>query len=97
MDNVRQTALITGCSDGGLGAALALELHSAGYRVFATARDVAKMKALPKDIERSALDVTSRESIDACSKEVSRRTDGTLNVLVNNAGVCILIGPTAKG
>lgn len=36
----QKVALITGCSDGGIGHALALELHNRGWRVFATARRV---------------------------------------------------------
>jgi hypothetical protein len=39
----QRTVLITGCSDGGLGAALAIALHKAGLYVYATARSVEKM------------------------------------------------------
>jgi NADP-dependent 3-hydroxy acid dehydrogenase YdfG len=87
MSQQRKTVLITGCSEGGLGAALAIELHRAGYKVFATARSLNKMSSLPAEIDRLALEVTSRESIDQCCEEVSKRTGGTLNMLVNNAGV----------
>jgi NAD(P)-dependent dehydrogenase (short-subunit alcohol dehydrogenase family) len=84
-----RTVLITGCSDGGLGAALATAFHAHAdrYRVFATARDTSKMDALTaRGIETLALDVLSDESIQACVAQVARLTGGTLDVLVNNAG-----------
>ena len=83
----QKTVLITGCSDGGLGAALAVAYHKAGYRVFATARNPSKMAALrAMSIETLTLDVLSEESISACVSEVTKLTRGTLNVLLNNAG-----------
>ncbi|KAE8442472.1 hypothetical protein EG329_003315 [Mollisiaceae sp. DMI_Dod_QoI] len=83
----QKTVLITGCSDGGLGAALAGAFHEAGYRVFATARNPSKMASLKvMGIETLTLDVMSEESISACVSEVSKLSGGTLNVLVNNAG-----------
>jgi 1-acylglycerone phosphate reductase len=82
-----KTVLITGCSDGGLGAALATEYHKAGYRVFATARTPSKMAALKASgIETLTLDVLSESSLSACVSEVQKLTGGTLNVLLNNAG-----------
>ncbi|KAJ8105164.1 hypothetical protein ONZ43_g7534 [Nemania bipapillata] len=60
----QQTVLVTGCSDGGIGAALAAEFQLRGLRVFATARDPSKMTSLTAlGIETLALDVTSEESI----------------------------------
>jgi 1-acylglycerone phosphate reductase len=83
----QKTVLITGCSDGGLGAALAAAYHEVGYRVFATARNPSKMAALKSlDIETLTLDVLSEESISACVSEVTKLTGGTLNILLNNAG-----------
>ncbi|KAL2074109.1 hypothetical protein VTL71DRAFT_7887 [Oculimacula yallundae] len=83
----RKTVLITGCSDGGLGAALAVAYHKVGYRVFATARNPSKMTLLEaQGIETLTLDVLSFESIAACVAQVTKLTDGSLNVLVNNAG-----------
>jgi NAD(P)-dependent dehydrogenase (short-subunit alcohol dehydrogenase family) len=83
-----RTVLVTGCSDGGLGAALALAFHKhRGYRVFATARKVERMTHLRSlGIETLALDVLSEESIAACVEKVSSLTGATLDVLVNNAG-----------
>ncbi|KAJ0426750.1 hypothetical protein BJY00DRAFT_306745 [Aspergillus carlsbadensis] len=40
----KRTVLITGCSDGSLGSHLALQFHAAGWRVFASARNMAKLK-----------------------------------------------------
>ena len=82
-----RTVLITGCSDGGLGAALAVAFNLHGDRVFATARDPTKMASLSKlGIETLALDVLSEDSIKAAVEAVSSKTDGSLDVLVNNAG-----------
>lgn len=84
----KSTILITGCSDGGLGSALALALHAhGGYRVFATARNPAKLKDVKAvGIETLSLDVLSDESIQKCVLEVRGLTGGSLDVLVNNAG-----------
>jgi NAD(P)-dependent dehydrogenase (short-subunit alcohol dehydrogenase family) len=41
-----RTILITGCSDGGIGAALAQDFHRRGDRVFATARNISKIEPL---------------------------------------------------
>ncbi|KAK5454277.1 NADPH-dependent 1-acyl dihydroxyacetone phosphate reductase [Exophiala xenobiotica] len=82
-----RTILITGCSDGGLGAALAIQFHQHGDRVLATARNPAKMESLKKlGIETLTLDVLSDESIRACVKEASALTGGSLDMLINNAG-----------
>ncbi|KIW10887.1 hypothetical protein PV08_10186 [Exophiala spinifera] len=82
-----RTILITGCSDGGLGAALAIQFHRRGDRVFATARNPAKMASLTAlGIETLKLDVLSDDSVKACVDEVSALTGGTLNMLINNAG-----------
>ncbi|KAI4602913.1 hypothetical protein KJ359_008133 [Pestalotiopsis sp. 9143b] len=84
----QKTVLITGCSDGGIGAALAAEFHRRGCRVFATARNVDKMQSLRAlGIEAVAMDVTSDASIAAAVAEVERATSGSLDLLVNNAGV----------
>lgn len=78
----KRTVLITGCSDGGTGAALALAFHAAGYHVYATARNTGKMKRLEAaGIDTLALDIQSEDSLAACAKLVP-----SLDVLVNNAG-----------
>ncbi|EXJ57157.1 hypothetical protein A1O7_07502 [Cladophialophora yegresii CBS 114405] len=82
-----RTVLITGCSDGGLGAALAVAFHKHGDRVFATARNPDKMASLKQmNIETLQLDVTSEDSIKAAVEAVSEITHNSLDILVNNAG-----------
>lgn len=83
-----RTVLITGCSDGGLGAALAVEFARRGLHVFATARNTSKMAVLEKieNVTLLALDVTSQKSLAAAVEAVKLATGGTLDVLVNNSG-----------
>lgn len=83
-----KTALITGCSDGGLGAALCMAFREQGHRVFATARNLEKMATLAAvdGITLLTLDVTSEESVEACAQQVATLTKGSLDILVNNAG-----------
>lgn len=89
----KKTVLITGCSEGGLGAALANAFHDQDFHVFATVRDPAKATSLGrKNIEILPLDVTSQSSIMECLEAVKKRTEGKLDVLVNNAGA-LFFGP----
>ncbi|KAI1628199.1 1-acylglycerone phosphate reductase [Exophiala viscosa] len=83
----RRSVLITGCSQNGLGYAMAVAFHNAGLRVFATARDPTRMSGL-KDlgIECLKLDVCDEESILECVEEIKRLTEGGLDCLANNAG-----------
>lgn len=82
MASAKRTVLITGCSDGGLGSALAIALHKAGLHVYATARNPSKMTELTSlGIETLTLDVQSDSSIAACVGRLS-----SLDILVNNAG-----------
>ena len=85
----RKSCLITGCSSGGIGAALAEAFAEKGYRVFATARDPTKNTQALHDhpnVVVLALDVASASSIMAATHAVEFDTGGTLDVLVNNAG-----------
>jgi NAD(P)-dependent dehydrogenase (short-subunit alcohol dehydrogenase family) len=82
MSSPKRTVLITGCSEGGAGAALAVAFHKAGLHVYATARNPSKTTQLAAlGIETLTLDVLSDSSIAACVSRLS-----TLDTLVNNAG-----------
>ncbi|KAF7550934.1 hypothetical protein G7Z17_g5382 [Cylindrodendrum hubeiense] len=81
-----RTILITGCSEGGLGDALARALHQQGQHVIATARNPKKMAHFEElGIEKLELDVLSSESISACVAAVAEST-GSLDMLINNSG-----------
>lgn len=83
-----KSVLITGCSSGGIGFALALAFQKRGLHVFATARTLSKMAELEKvpEITLLSLDVTSPPSIAAAVDAVRAKTGGTLDYLVNNSG-----------
>lgn len=55
--NTKKVVLITGCSDGGLGSALATAFLSENYHVFATTRNVTKMSRLSKEPNVALLDL----------------------------------------
>lgn len=83
----QKSVLITGCTPGGIGHSLAREFNAKGLRVFATAREAASISDLEhQGIETLSLEVTSSESINALKDEITSRTGGTLDYLVNNAG-----------
>ncbi|KAK3172482.1 hypothetical protein OEA41_005804 [Lepraria neglecta] len=86
---LKKTVLITGCSTGGIGWAMAKNFHQRGFYVFATARNPSKAADLAElsDIEILELDVTVPKTIVQCKEIVAKRTGGSLDVLVNNAGV----------
>ncbi|KIK70766.1 hypothetical protein GYMLUDRAFT_32814 [Collybiopsis luxurians FD-317 M1] len=78
--------LVTGCSDGGIGAALCEEFAARGCKVYATARNPAKMQGFSHPlIEKRALDVTSDEDIKRVIEDIVEH-QGRLDLLVNNAG-----------
>lgn len=84
----KQTILITGCSDGGIGSALAIVFQKRGFHVFASARDPTKMstlKGLP-DTTLLTLDVVKSEDIKHVVNTISEKTNGTLDYLISNAG-----------
>lgn len=86
--NNPKKALITGCSSGGIGSALAETFTERGLHVFATARTLSKMAHLEKrpNITLLELDVTSASSIHAAVETVTAITGGKLDYLVNNSG-----------
>ncbi|KAH8900641.1 short-chain dehydrogenase/reductase [Thozetella sp. PMI_491] len=83
-----KTVLITGCSRGGIGDALAREFRKRGLNVFATARSASKMAELKElGIDTLEMDVLCADSIAAAVDTVRKVTDGRLDILVNNAGI----------
>lgn len=83
-----KTVLITGCSPGGIGHALARQFLSHGYQVIATARstkalnDLKDLGAIPLELE-----VTSEPSIQTCLAKTQEICPTGLDFLINNAGV----------
>jgi NADP-dependent 3-hydroxy acid dehydrogenase YdfG len=86
--SLQGTVLITGCSDGGIGSALADTFQSRGYYVFATVRDPSKASKLSKlpNVMLMTLDVTDAFQLAAAVQVVQRETGGSLDYLINNAG-----------
>ncbi|KAJ8063637.1 hypothetical protein OCU04_007505 [Sclerotinia nivalis] len=85
-----RSVLITGASDGGIGAALAHEFHKHNLLVFACVRDPQKAIQLSKLPNTHILtrDVTSSASIAAAAKavrDINQRRG--IDILVNNSGV----------
>ncbi|KFA68427.1 hypothetical protein S40285_09216, partial [Stachybotrys chlorohalonatus IBT 40285] len=88
MTQNQRSILITGCSQGGVGNALALEFHAKGFRVFATARSQTSLANLSeRGINTMILDVTSPKSISDLKRDIAAQTGGKLDILFNNAGV----------
>lgn len=82
---VSRAVLITGCSTG-IGRVTAERLADNGWKVYATARDVEKIRPLAdRGCELLPLDVTDEASTRAAVEEVEGR-EGAVGVLVNNAG-----------
>ena len=83
-----KSVLITGCSDGGIGSALALNFQARGFHVFATARNVSKMSALANltSVTMLTLDVQKSTHIATAVAAVQNQAGGKLDILINNAG-----------
>lgn len=87
----RKTILITGSSSG-FGMLTAVALAKAGYKVYATMRNLNKQSALVKECEKQgvsvairALDVCKPETIAPVVAEMEKECEG-VDVLINNAG-----------
>lgn len=86
---MKKTWLITGCSEGGIGAGIAQAVLKRGYNAIVTARSITKIENIIKDYPDTALgielDVTNEASIREAVKQAAEKF-GTIDVLVNNAG-----------
>jgi len=86
----RQTVMITGAT-AGIGRATALRFAKEGYRVAAYGRNPAALDSLREKLGPDhiveTLDVRDAEAWAARLAELADVTGGTLNVLVNNAGI----------
>ena len=87
-----KTAVVTGANKG-IGFEIARRLAAEGYRVFLGARDrgrgeaaAAKLRAQGLDAHWLELDVTDDKSAVSAAGTLAKET-GTLDVLVNNAGI----------
>ncbi|KAJ1735211.1 NADPH-dependent 1-acyl dihydroxyacetone phosphate reductase [Coemansia biformis] len=90
-----RVVLLTGCSAGGIGHHLALQFAAHGCRVYASARDPAKIQGLEEHgITSIALDVTDDASVKSAVGRVVEEA-GRIDILVNNAGV-ICVGPAVE-
>ncbi len=93
-----RVAVVTGASSG-IGAATAVRLAEAGYRVVLTARRVDRLEEVAKQIsaaggtvEAHELDVTDRPAVDTLAESLDR-----CDVLVANAGGAIGADSIAEG
>jgi NAD(P)-dependent dehydrogenase (short-subunit alcohol dehydrogenase family) len=82
---MKRIVLITGASSG-IGKAAAQKLLAEGYRVYAAARNIAKMEPLAaQGAEILELDVTQDEAMKLGIERIIREC-GRLDILINNAG-----------
>ncbi|GAA4932111.1 SDR family oxidoreductase [Actinoplanes utahensis] len=96
---MQNIAVVTGASSG-IGAATARRLASEGFHVVAAARRTDRLETLVKEIGANATaveaDITSDASVARLAETIAA-LDGTLTLLVNNAGGARGVDPVAAG
>lgn len=81
--------LITGCSSG-IGFQMAISLAEQGHTVLATVlQEEEKNKFSHPNIYPVLLNLLNKQSIHNCVEEVKHLSQGTVDVLINNAGVAV--------
>lgn len=82
----KKTVLITGCSTGSIGSALAKVFLEHDFHVFAGVRSRSKAQDLAElsSVDLVELDVTAPQTISQCQEMVTERTGGKLDVLVSS-------------
>lgn len=93
-DLAGRVILVTGAGKG-IGAELVRILHEKGATVYAGVYPVDAVEDLPAAVPRVKLDVTSQADVDSVIARIAAER-GWLDVVVNNAGVILPIGPLAE-
>ncbi|KAF7330993.1 NAD-binding protein [Mycena venus] len=85
----KKVAIVTGCSEGGIGNHLCQKLAKRDFIVYATSRSTSSTQNLVHpNIRRLALDVTSDSEVKSVVATVIEEC-GYVDVLVNNAGLLV--------
>ncbi|ORX96161.1 hypothetical protein BCR34DRAFT_677392 [Clohesyomyces aquaticus] len=80
--------LITRCTPGGIGHALALEFSGRGFQVFGTVRSEETARVLSlAGVSALQLEVTSEDSMKRPHAEITQLTNSKLDILINNVGM----------
>ncbi|KAJ7174129.1 oxidoreductase [Mycena crocata] len=88
----KKVALVTGCSNGGIGSQVCQKLAERGFIVYATSRSLSSTDDLEHpNIKRLVLDVRSDAQVNSVVSTAVAES-GHIDLLINNAGV-ITAGP----